>query len=221
MKKSFKKIKRATAFFVVALAVLMTFALAIPCYAATEITEIIRPDSDGFYESLEYYDDLYGGNVVFGIYHINAEDYGYFLVDDYEYSIGNITDYDENGDEGAYRFTITDESFNYEEIEYLICNRWKVCNLEGNIPPSDEFILKVTYPKPSDKPSTLVGEMFKSFGCAVKGLTNGIKGMFNAILWNDGTATSGLSHFAKFGFVMAGLSLALGLGYVIINKIRG
>ena len=58
------------------------------------------------------------------------------------------------------------------------------------------------------------------FGNTIKGITNGIKSMFNNILYVDGTASSGLSAFAKFGFVMSGLTMALGLGYVIINKIR-
>ncbi len=72
-----------------------------------------------------------------------------------------------------------------------------------------------------DSIGDLASEMFGSFGNTVGGFTNGIKGMFNSLLWKDGTSDSGLSHFARFGFVMAGLSLALGLGYFIIRKIRG
>lgn len=68
---------------------------------------------------------------------------------------------------------------------------------------------------------SLITDMFSGFGDTIDGLASGIKGMFNNIIWQDGTSDSGLSHFAIFGFVMMGLSLALGLGYVIIRKIRG
>lgn len=214
MKKSFKKMKRATAFFVVALSVLMTFALAIPCYAATEE---IKPDSNGVYPALNTYPE----GTVFKI-----EGYNYSLMTVPEDSW--ITD---NFVEGAVFVGTADEirvmcpidcqnvGTNCDHTDESL-----MPSFEGMVSSSfknnstGEFKISIVTP---DKPSTLVGEMFKSFGGVVEGVTNGIKGMFNAILWNDGTATSGLSHFAKFGFVMAGLSLALGLGYVIINKIRG
>lgn len=66
----------------------------------------------------------------------------------------------------------------------------------------------------------LIQTMFGGFGETINGLTNGIKSMFVNILYVDGTSASGLSHFAKFGFLMGGLTMALGLGYVIINKLR-
>lgn len=66
----------------------------------------------------------------------------------------------------------------------------------------------------------LIKTLFSGFGETINGLTNGIKSMFVNILYVDGTSASGLSHFAKFGFLMGGLTMALGLGYVIINKLR-
>ena len=206
--------KRATAFFVVALSVLMTFALAIPCYAATEE---IKPDSNGVYPSLTSYPE---GTV--------------FKIEGYNYSLMTVPDdawITDNYVEGAVFVGTAEEIGAMCPIDCQ--NVGTDCDhTDDGFMPSFEGMLtagfrnsgtgdfKISIVTP-DKPSTLVGEMFKSFGGVIKGLTNGIKGMFNAILWNDGAAASGLSHFAKFGFVMGGLSLALGLGYVIINKIRG
>lgn len=67
----------------------------------------------------------------------------------------------------------------------------------------------------------LITEMFSTFSTTISGLASGVKDMFMNILYVDPNAsTLVLSDFAKFGFVMAGLSLALGLGYFIIRKIR-
>ena len=68
----------------------------------------------------------------------------------------------------------------------------------------------------------LITSMFSSFSDVISGLAGGVKDMFMEMLYVDPLAeTLVLSDFAKFGFVMAGLSLALGLGYFIIRKIRG
>lgn len=69
----------------------------------------------------------------------------------------------------------------------------------------------------------LVTTMFDSFNESITGLAQGIKDMFMWLIYEDPTATGSLvlSDFAKFGFVMAGLSMACGLGYFIIRKIRG
>lgn len=67
----------------------------------------------------------------------------------------------------------------------------------------------------------LITEMFSTFSTTISGLAGGVKDMFMNLLYVDPAAeVLVLSDFAKFGFVMAGLSLALGLGYFIIRKIR-
>ena len=67
----------------------------------------------------------------------------------------------------------------------------------------------------------LITEMFSTFSTTTSGLAGGVKDMFMNLLYVDPTAeVLVLSDFAKFGFVMAGSSLALGLGYFIIRKIR-
>ena len=68
----------------------------------------------------------------------------------------------------------------------------------------------------------LITTMFSGFTNTITGLSTGVKDMFMNLLYEDPTATTlVLSDFAKFGFVMAGLSMALGLGYFVIRKIRG
>ena len=68
----------------------------------------------------------------------------------------------------------------------------------------------------------LITTMFGGFTDTISGLTGGVKEMFlNLIYENPSAEVLVLSDFAKFGFVMMGLSMALGLGYFIIRKIRG
>lgn len=68
----------------------------------------------------------------------------------------------------------------------------------------------------------LIEVMFDNFNTTITGLAAGIKDMFLNILYVDPQAeVLVISDFAKFGFIMMGLSLALGLGYFIIRKIRG
>lgn len=68
----------------------------------------------------------------------------------------------------------------------------------------------------------LITTMFSGVSTTVTGLAMGVKDMFMNLLFVDPLAEQlVLSEFAKFGFLMMGVSLALGLGYVIIRKIRG
>ena len=68
----------------------------------------------------------------------------------------------------------------------------------------------------------LITTMFSTFSDTISGLAGGVKDMFMNILYVDPAAEQlVISDFAKFGFVMAGVSLALGLGYFVIRKIRG
>lgn len=68
----------------------------------------------------------------------------------------------------------------------------------------------------------LITTMFSTFSDTISGLADGVKDMFMNILYVDPAAEQlVLSDFAKFGFIMAGVSLALGLGYFVIRKIRG
>ena len=68
----------------------------------------------------------------------------------------------------------------------------------------------------------LITVMFENFSTTITGIATGVKDMFMNILYVDPSASElVLSEFAKFGFAMAGLSMALGLGYFIIRKIRG
>lgn len=68
----------------------------------------------------------------------------------------------------------------------------------------------------------LIQTMFSGFTDTISGLATGVKDMFMNILYVDPSASElVLSDFAKFGFLMAGLSMALGLGYFIIRKVRG
>ena len=64
--------------------------------------------------------------------------------------------------------------------------------------------------------------MFSGFTDTIGGLAGGVKDMFMNILYVDPSASElVLSDFAKFGFLMGGLTMALGLGYFIIRKVRG
>ena len=68
----------------------------------------------------------------------------------------------------------------------------------------------------------LITSMFSSFTDVISGLAGGVKEMFMNLIYENPTAdVLVVSDFAKFSFIMAGLSLALGLGYFIIRKIRG
>lgn len=67
----------------------------------------------------------------------------------------------------------------------------------------------------------LIPLMFEGVQETITGLGGGIKNMFMELLYVDPAAEQlVLSDFAKFSFLFMGVSLAMGLGYFIINKIR-
>lgn len=67
----------------------------------------------------------------------------------------------------------------------------------------------------------LITTMFSGVTDTITGLGTAIKDMFMNLLFVDPSASDlVLSEFAKFSFLLMGVSLALGLGYFIINKIR-
>lgn len=67
----------------------------------------------------------------------------------------------------------------------------------------------------------LITTMFSGVTTTITGLGTAIKDMFMNLLFEDPVAeTLVLSEFAQFSFLLMGVSLALGLGYFIINKIR-
>ena len=132
---------------------------------------------------------------------------------------GSYDDVFHNFIEDLWAYDITPDGYSFREWD----NTWQGCEMGQRVSISglengDYYYLNLIE---EEKPTSLVGGLFSGFGDTIDGLTGGLKSMFNNILWVDGTAESGLSHFAKFGFVMAGLSMACGLGYVIIKKIRG
>lgn len=68
---------------------------------------------------------------------------------------------------------------------------------------------------------TLIKEIFSGFSETISGLAGGIKDAFMQIMYVDPAAeTLVVSDFAKFAFVMLGLSLAIGLVYGAIRLIR-
>ena len=211
MRKYLKRKNKAVAFIAIALMLCTLCALPISASSDSEWVEMEK-DNDGFYPALQSISGTY--RVYF-----SREEYGSFATFYILKADGNTStlyaakSFDCVGDNTNMRQLMIEADYEYE-FDYLFSCKWK---------PKEDAVpymkLYIEAPKTSDTPSTLIGEMFTSFRAVIDGLTNGIKGMFNNILWIDGTAQSGLSHFAKFGFVMAGLSLALGLGYVIISKI--
>lgn len=69
--------------------------------------------------------------------------------------------------------------------------------------------------------SDLFSELFSAFGDTISGLANGIKDAFLNIIYVDPDATTRqISDLAKFGFLMLGLSMAIGLVYGAFRLIR-
>ncbi len=69
--------------------------------------------------------------------------------------------------------------------------------------------------------SELITTLFSSFTEAMKGMGDGIKNAFLNILYVDPSATQPvISEFAKFGFLTAGLAMAIGLIYGAVRLIR-
>lgn len=69
--------------------------------------------------------------------------------------------------------------------------------------------------------TSLITELFSAFTSTITGLAGGIKDAFMNILYVDPSAsTLVISDLAKFGFIMLGFSLAIGLVYGAIRLIR-
>lgn len=69
--------------------------------------------------------------------------------------------------------------------------------------------------------SDLITTLFSGFTETIKGLGSGIKEAFMNVLYVDPTATNPvISDVAKFGFLVAGLSMAVGLVYGAVRLIR-
>ncbi len=68
----------------------------------------------------------------------------------------------------------------------------------------------------------LINQIFIGFTDAIKGIAGGLKSAFEQLIYVDPDATTKtLSDFAKFSFVMMGLSLAFSIIFLIVRKIRG
>lgn len=68
----------------------------------------------------------------------------------------------------------------------------------------------------------LINQIFTGFTDAIKGIASGLKNAFEQIIYVDPSATEKvLSDFAKFSFIMMGLSLAFSVVFLIVRKIRG
>lgn len=68
----------------------------------------------------------------------------------------------------------------------------------------------------------LINQIFTGFTDAIKGIAGGLKNAFEQIIYVDPLATEKvLSDFAKFAFIMMGLSLAFSIVFLIVRKIRG
>lgn len=68
----------------------------------------------------------------------------------------------------------------------------------------------------------LINQIFTGFTDAIKGIAGGLKNAFEEIIYVDPSATEKvLSDFAKYAFIMMGLSLAFSIVFLIVRKIRG
>lgn len=68
----------------------------------------------------------------------------------------------------------------------------------------------------------LINQIFTGFTDAIKGIAGGLKNAFEHIIYVDPLASEKvLSDFAKFAFIMMGLSLAFSIVFLIVRKIRG
>lgn len=243
--KKFKNIRKVGAL-ALTFAILMTLFCVVPISAKRESVELPKApylDGEHYYWISWYFDNGYlTENDIVRVYttedNYDSSGYGGVWINFDEYAKDIQTEEDENGNYndveveywngmgGAYLipcdFTVKASELSTALSNQINYNEADTCDFfdfEGcySIGAYKMVVIRDT----PDSIGSLVGEMFGGFGDTVNGLANGIKGMFSSLLWQDGTSDSGLSHFAIFGFVIGGLSLALGLGYVIIRKIRG
>ena len=69
--------------------------------------------------------------------------------------------------------------------------------------------------------SELITTMFQGFTEIIPAIMGALKDGFQEIIYVDPSAsTKVVSDFAKFGFLIAGLGLGLGLTYFTVNLIR-
>jgi hypothetical protein len=69
--------------------------------------------------------------------------------------------------------------------------------------------------------STLITTIWSSFQQTISGLAGGLKGAFSAILYVDPAAAEPVvSDLAQFGFLMFGLSIAMGLVFMAFRLIK-
>ena len=67
----------------------------------------------------------------------------------------------------------------------------------------------------------LITTMFQGFTSIIPAIMGALKDGFEELIYVDPSATTPvISNFAKFGFLMAGLGLGLGLTYFVVNLIR-
>ena len=68
----------------------------------------------------------------------------------------------------------------------------------------------------------LITTMFSGFTQTMGSFANGIKEGFTNVIYVDPTASElVVSDLAKFGFLVGGVALALGVTFFIIRKVRG
>ena len=69
--------------------------------------------------------------------------------------------------------------------------------------------------------SELLSLLFESFTVVTTGLAGGIKGAASQLIYEDPTAdTKVLSDFIQFVFIIAGLSIALTVFFIVFRLIR-
>lgn len=69
---------------------------------------------------------------------------------------------------------------------------------------------------------TLITDFFSGFETSIEGMGQGLKTAFQHLIYEDPAATTPVvSTLAEFLFVMAGVSLAIGIVYLIFHLIRG
>lgn len=70
----------------------------------------------------------------------------------------------------------------------------------------------------------MISEVIQAIQDAVTGfgdtIVSAVKTLFNGFMFDTNGTTQTLSNVAKFGFLLLGISLVMGLSYWVINLIR-